>query len=58
MKNKFFTYAMVVTMLSSGVSWTKFISSVSNSNNSSGSNWSSRSGSGSSWGSGGGGGHK
>jgi hypothetical protein len=53
MKNKFFAYAMVVTMLSSGVSWTKFISSTSN--NSSGSNWSSRSGS--SWGSGGGG-HK
>lgn len=55
MKNKFFAYAMVVTVLSSGVSWTKFISSTSN-NNSSGSNWSSRSGSGSSWG--GGGGHK
>jgi hypothetical protein len=54
MKNKFFAYAMVVTMLSSGVSWTKFISSTTN-NNSSGSNWSSRSGS--SWG-GGGGGHK
>ncbi len=59
MKNKFFAYAMAVTMLSSGVSWTKFISSTSNINNSSGSNWSSRSGSGSSWGSGGGGGgHK
>jgi hypothetical protein len=54
MKNKFFVYAMAVTMLSSGVSWTKFISSTTN-NNSSGSNWSSRSGS--SWG-GGGGGHK
>jgi hypothetical protein len=58
MKNKFFAYAMMVTVLSSGVSWTKFISTTS-SNNSSGSNWSSRSGSGSSWGSGGGGGgHK
>ena len=59
MKNKFFIYAMTVTMLSSGVSWTKFISTASNRNSSSGSNWSSHSGSGSSWGSGGGGGgHK
>ncbi|MDO8701256.1 MAG: hypothetical protein Q7U12_15150 [Undibacterium sp.] len=56
MKNKFFVYAMAVTMLSSGVSWTKFISSASNSTSSSGSSWSSRSGSGGSWG--GGGGHK
>ena len=55
MKNKFFVYAMAVTLLSSGVSWTKFISSTSNSNSSSGSSWSPRS-SGSSWG--GGGGHK
>lgn len=60
MKNKFFAYAMVVTMLSSGVSWTKFIRSASNSGASSGSSWSSNSGyGGGSWGSGGGGGgHK
>lgn len=55
MKNKFFVYAVLVTVLSSGVSWSRFIASASNSGNSSGSSWNTRSG-GSSWG--GGGGHK
>jgi hypothetical protein len=61
MKNKFFVYAMLVTLLTSGVSWTRLLTSSGNSGNSSGSGWNSRSGyGGGSWGSGsgGGGGHK
>lgn len=60
MKNKFFVYAVLVTMLSSGISWSRFIRSASNSGSSSGSGWSSHSNyGGGSWGGGsGGGGHK
>jgi hypothetical protein len=59
MKNKFFIYAMLVTVLSSSVSWGRLLFSSRNAG--SGSSWSSSSGSsGGSWGSGsgGGGGHK
>ncbi|MFZ6751096.1 hypothetical protein [Undibacterium sp. Ren11W] len=59
MKTKFFIYAMLVTLLTSGVSWSRFLFSSRNAG--SGSSWSSSSGSsGGSWGSGsgGGGGHK
>jgi len=55
--NKFFGYALVVSMFSVGTSWIRFISEPSsNSSGGHGSSWSSSSGS---WGSGGGGGgHK
>jgi len=57
--NKFFGYALAVTILSVGTSWVKMVSGPSSSS-SPGSSWSSNSGS---WGSGGGfggggGGHK
>lgn len=56
--NKFFGYALVVSMFSVGTSWIKFVSEPSSSSGGGyrGSSWSSNSGS---WGSGGGGGgHK
>ncbi len=64
MNGKFFAYALVVTVLSTGVSWTKFIrAATTNSEYSSssgrGSSWSSNTGGSSgSWGSGSSGGHK
>ncbi len=52
--NKFFGYALVVSMLSVGTSWVRFINAPSsNSSGGHGSSWSSNSGG---WGSGGGGG--
>lgn len=52
--NKFFGYALVVSMFSVGTSWIRFISEPSSSSSGGhGSSWSSSSGS---WGSGGGGG--
>ena len=57
MKNKFTVYALIVTLLTSGISWSKLLTpSVSGG----GSSWSSNSGSGGgSWGGGSGGsGHK
>ena len=55
--NKFFGYALMVSMFSIGTSWVKFVSGPSSSSGGyHGSSWSSSSGS---WGSGGGGGgHK
>ncbi len=54
--NKFFGYALVVTILSVGSSWGRFINSPGLSSGYHGSSWSSSSGS---WGGGGGGGgHK
>ncbi|WP_426340642.1 hypothetical protein ACN9MZ_01855 [Pseudoduganella sp. S-14] len=52
--NKFFGYALVVSMFSVGTSWINFIKEPSSSSGGRGSSWSSSSGS---WG-GGGGGHK
>ena len=53
--NKFFGYALVVTIFSVGTSWASFVNSPSSSGGGyRGSSWSSNSGS---WG-GGGGGHK
>lgn len=53
--NKFFGYALVVSMLSVGTSWVRFINAPSSGGGSGyhGSSWSSNSGG---WGSGGGGG--
>lgn len=53
--NKFFGYALVVSMLSVGTSWVRFISapSTGSSGGYGGSSWSSNAGG---WGSGGGGG--
>jgi len=56
--NKFFGYALMVSMFSIGTSWVRFVSGPSSSSGGGyhGSSWSSSSGS---WGSGGGGGgHK
>jgi hypothetical protein len=54
--NKFFGYALVVTILSVGSSWGRFIGGSSPGSSYHGSSWSSSSGS---WsGGGGGGGHK
>jgi hypothetical protein len=58
-KNKFIVYAIMVTVLFTGISWSRMIRSASNSSRYSsgyygGSSWSSNTGS---WG-GGGGGHK
>lgn len=62
MNGKFLVYAVVVTALSTGINWTRFISSAVSSSQSSnsGSSWSSHtSGSGGTWGSGSSGGsHK
>lgn len=62
MNFKFILYALMVSLLSTTVSWGKFLSSASNSGRTSGrgSSWSSNTGSGGgSWGGGaGGGGHK
>lgn len=63
MNGKFLVYAVVVTALSTGINWTRFISSAvssSNQSSNSGSSWSSHtSGSGGTWGSGSSGGsHK
>lgn len=56
MNGKFIVYAVIVTMLSTGVSWSRFLSaaiSSGSSSSSSGSSWSSSTGSsGGSWGSG------
>jgi hypothetical protein len=54
--NKFFGYALMVSMFSVGTSWVRFVSGPATSSGYHGSSWSSSSGS---WGSGGGGGgHK
>lgn len=61
MKSKFTMYALVVTLLTSTISWGKFISSVGSGGRSSGSgsSWNSNTGySGGSWGGGSSGGHK
>lgn len=56
--NKFGWYALIVTVLSSSLSWGTFLATPSNSSGS-GSSWSSSSGSGGGgWGSGSSGGHK
>jgi hypothetical protein len=57
MRNKFMIYAVMVTVLFTGISWTRFIGTANNSGGYSrtGSSWNSNTGSG--WG-GGGGGHK
>ena len=56
--SKFFGYALVVTILSVGSSWGRFINGPSLGSSSHGSSWSSSSGSWGSGGGGGGGGHK
>ena len=54
--NKFFGYALLVSIFTVGTSWVRFVSAPSSSSSSHGSSWSSSSGS---WGGGGGGGgHK
>lgn len=61
MNGKFLVYAVVVTALSTGLNWTRLLSSAVSSSQSSksGSSWSSHtSGSGGTWGSGSSGSHK
>jgi hypothetical protein len=60
MNNKFFLYALFVTVITTGTSWVKMIGASTNSTNTrGGSSWSSHSGSGGGYyGGGGGGGHK
>lgn len=55
MNNKYFLYALFVTVITTGVSWSKMLGSSSNTRG--GSSWSSHSGGGGYYG-GGGGGHK
>ena len=60
MNTKYFIYALLVTAVSTGTSWTKMITAATQSDTNSGSSWSSRTGGGGgSYGGGaGGGGHK
>jgi hypothetical protein len=57
MNSKFFLYALFVTVITTGTSWSKMFGSMTNSRG--GSSWSSHSGGGGGYyGGGGGGGHK
>ncbi|MBI1891913.1 MAG: hypothetical protein HYS18_14800 [Burkholderiales bacterium] len=63
MNGKFIVYALIVSLVSTGSSWNRLLSSPSmrgsgSGSSYSGSSWSSNTGSGSSWGGGSGGSHK